>query len=98
MSGSTAGSFPKGATRQVTPLPPDVDPLDTAARALLALERRSREPGVHSTAAAIDPHGWELMEFTLWSGEGPEGLGERYEVLHLSTPDVGRIVGAPPIR
>ncbi len=99
MSGSATGAVPKGATRQVTSLPPDVDPVDTAARAMLALECRSRQPGVHSTAAAIDPFGWELIEFTLWAEAGPDGAGERYEVLHLSTPELGRIVsGPPPVR
>jgi hypothetical protein len=41
---------------------------------------------VHATG--IDPRGWQLVEFTLWPGEPPEGTeGIRYDILHLSTPE-----------
>jgi hypothetical protein len=48
-------------------------------------------PGVHSTAVAIDPRNWELVHFTLWEHAAPDSAGVRYQVLHLSTPQLGDI-------
>jgi len=43
-------------------------------------------PGVFCTAAAVDPATWQLVHFTLWAQSAPEWPGERYEVLHTSSP------------
>ena len=49
-------------------------------------------PGVHSTAAMIDLGSWELLRFTLWSASAaPEGFGDRYRVLHTSTPQLAAL-------
>jgi len=46
-------------------------------------------PGVHSTALGMDPLTWEVMHFILWAESAPDHTaGVRYEVLHLSTPQL----------
>jgi hypothetical protein len=57
----------------------------TVERALAELPCRT--PGVHSTALAVDPRSWELLDFTLWT-EATRAPGTHYEVLHLSTPEL----------
>jgi hypothetical protein len=74
------------ATKNVQLLPPDVDPAGPVAEAVGALNRTAAMPGVHSSAIAVDPSRWELVHFTLWSGEPGIVPGTRYQVLHLSTP------------
>lgn len=76
------------ATKNTLQLEPDVDPAAPVADALQALERTAAMPGVHSTAVAVDPSRWELVHFTLWSGEPGIVPGTRYQVLHLSRPSV----------
>ena len=56
--------------------------------------------GLHSHAVALDPDRWELVRFSLWRDEAA-GMNkaradtvQTYEVLHLSTPPAGRILGA----
>ena len=75
------------ATKHTVLLPPEVDPAESVTAALELLEKTAVSPGVHSTTVAVDPTSWELVHFTLWSGEVPAAvLGTRYQVLHLSTP------------
>jgi hypothetical protein len=75
------------ATKHTELLPPDVDPAEPVAAAVELLEKTAVSPGVHSTAIAVDQTSWELVHFTLWSGDVPGAvLGTRYQVLHLSTP------------
>ena len=60
--------------------------LRTIAQATHAeLNERAGRDGVYACAAAIDPTTWNLINFTLCDREFDES-GERYEVLHLSTP------------
>jgi hypothetical protein len=74
------------ATKNELFLPPDVDPAGPVAEAVENLRDTARLPGVHSSAIAVDPSRWELVQFTLWSGEPGIVPGTRYQVLHLSTP------------
>lgn len=75
------------ATKHTELLPPEVDPAEPVAAAVELLEKTVVSPGVHGTAIAVDPTSWELVHFTLWSGDVPGTmLGTRYQVLHLSTP------------
>ncbi|WP_433012483.1 DUF4865 family protein [Kribbella sp. CA-294648] len=82
-----------GATKNVQLLPPDVDPAGPVAEALEVLRRTAEMPGVHSSAIAVDPARWELVHFTLWTGEPGIVPGTRYQVLHLSTPDTKTLFG-----
>jgi hypothetical protein len=75
------------ATKYTELFPPDVDPGAPVAAAVELLEKTAVSPGVHCTAVAVDPTSWELVHFTLWSGDVPAAVpGTRYQVLHLSTP------------
>ena len=74
------------ATKHVQLIPPDVDPAEPVAAAVALLEKTVGLGGVHSSAIAVDPSRWELVHFTLWSGEPGIVPGTRYQVLHLSTP------------
>jgi hypothetical protein len=74
------------ATRHSSQLAADVDPAGPVSEALEVLRERVTVAGVHSSAIAVDPARWELVHFTLWSGEPGIVPGTRYQVLHLSTP------------
>ncbi len=84
------------ATRRLQSIGRDGDPAQAIAETLADLPARA---GVHSTALAVDTSRWELVVFTLWTeqpvvedGDGDgAGLGERYEVLHLSTPELEKL-------
>jgi hypothetical protein len=88
--GPDRGSVPRVATRRTERFPAEEDPAVTVERALSDLS--SPAPGVYSTALAVDPRGWEVVHFTLWTRDPPpETPGVRYEVLHLSTPGLDAI-------
>ena len=76
------------ATKHTWQLPAEVDPAEPVGEALDTLRQRAAMPGVHSSAIAVDPARWELVHFTLWSGEPEIVPGTRYQVLHLSTPGI----------
>ncbi|GAA1253196.1 DUF4865 family protein [Kitasatospora nipponensis] len=81
----------RAATRRLTPVPPGQDPAEAIERARAALP--AARAGVHSTALAVDTARWELLTFTLWADPAaplPED-GDRYEVLHLSTPELAQL-------
>jgi hypothetical protein len=84
--GTSQGSIPRAASRQVDAIPAEADPAQIIERALSELLTRAHTSGVHSTALAIDPQHWELVRFTLWEHAAPESSETRYQVLHLSTP------------
>ncbi|MEV6132851.1 DUF4865 family protein [Streptomyces violaceusniger] len=87
--GPAAGTAPRAATRHAAPVPAAADPASAVEDALARLAERARTDGVHATALGIDPRGWELIHFTLWEDSAPPSEpGDRYQVLHLSTPDL----------
>ena len=75
------------SSRRSEPIPPGLDP----ATRIEELRQRAATDGVHSTALAIDPRNWELVQFTLWEDTARESAGTRYRVLHLSTPELGEL-------
>ncbi|MDH6119949.1 hypothetical protein ABH930_001189 [Kitasatospora sp. GAS204A] len=80
---------PTAATRLRTPIGPDQDPAEAIESALADLP--ADRPGAHTTALAVDTTCWELLTFTLWTATpGPE-YGERYQVLHLSRPELAQL-------
>lgn len=93
MAGGDVDQPAVGATKNVWQLPAEVDPTEPVAEAMAALERMVELPGVHSSAIAVDPGRWELVHFTLWSGEPGIVPGTRYQVLHLSTPGTKELFG-----
>jgi hypothetical protein len=48
---------------------------------------------VHTAALAVDPTRWEAVRFILWRESAPadEETTERYEVLHLSEPEINAL-------
>jgi hypothetical protein len=72
------------ATKHTEPIPALLDPTGPVDAARERLRERSEQPGVHSTALAVDPERWELVHFTLWTETPPAATGTRYQVLHLS--------------
>ncbi|WP_432046985.1 DUF4865 family protein [Streptomyces asiaticus] len=87
--GPAAGATPRAATRHSEPVPAATDPASAVEGALARLAERARKDGVHTTALGIDPRGWELIHFTLWEESAPPSEpGDRYQVLHLSAPDL----------
>jgi hypothetical protein len=93
-SGPAAQSRPMRATRLVEPFAPDIDPASVVDLAKDEMARRARQPGVHTTAIAIDPQSWKIVHFTLWTDIAMDVPGIRYEVLHLSVPHLQEILSA----
>ncbi|MEU9040245.1 MULTISPECIES: DUF4865 family protein [unclassified Kitasatospora] len=80
---------PTTATRDTVPLPETADPAEAVERALAELPTH---PALHTAAVAVDPSRWELLRFALWHGPAPEDApGARYQVLHLSRPELDRL-------
>ena len=89
--GPATTALPTRATRSVASIPDHVDPAVAVERARSEMQRLANLPDVHSTAVAVDPQGWTLVHFTLWTRIAPDVEGTRYEVLHLSTPHFDEI-------
>ncbi|MFD4553255.1 DUF4865 family protein [Streptomyces sp. NPDC058469] len=51
--------------------------------------RLAGEDGAVLAAAAVDPHSWELVHFSLWEHDTPKAEGDVFQVLHLSAPGRG---------
>ncbi|NUR52743.1 MAG: DUF4865 family protein [Hamadaea sp.] len=87
-AGPARSGPPAKATRRITPIPPPGEPDGMAALVEREIaELSALSDGMHTAALAVDPHHWQLLRFVLWRDAVPESeAGERYEVLHLSTP------------
>ncbi|OIV35735.1 DUF4865 domain-containing protein [Mangrovactinospora gilvigrisea] len=88
-TGPDAAGEPRAAVRRTVRLPAGADPAGVVPAAAEALEERARRAGVHSTALAVDPTRWELVEFTLHTDEPAAPTDPDtalYRVLHLSRP------------
>nr|WP_223244649.1 DUF4865 family protein [Streptomyces sp. CBMA156] len=84
-----AAGPPTSATRETVRLPESADPAEAVERALAELPAH---PALHTAAVAVDPSRWELLRFALWHGPAPEDApGVRYQVLHLSSPELDRL-------
>ena len=95
-AGPAIGATPRGATRSLTPLPPDIDPAPALARAASDLKAFAQSTGLHSALLAVDPRAWELLCFTLWSDRAPaDAPGDRYQVLHFSKPELASVPTGP---
>ena len=90
--GPASADTPVFATRELVALPGDVPPGEAVAQELAAPEPEGT--GWHSRAVAVDPAGWELARFTLWSAAVPDQVAPQataFDVLHASTPHLDRI-------
>ncbi|MEU2064551.1 DUF4865 family protein [Streptomyces sp. NPDC013455] len=77
---------PALAVRRRQPVPEGAELTALMADAVAEAERRAGQDGVVLAAAAVDPHRWELVHFSLWEHDAPKTEGEVFEVLHLSAP------------
>jgi uncharacterized protein DUF4865 len=88
--GITAGparqQLPSAAARLITPLTADVPLPEAIDAAVKDLQQYSTVPGLHTAALAVDLSSWELIRFTAWTQQVPDGHGVRYQVLHTSSP------------
>lgn len=78
LAGPARDTTPRTATRLLGPF----DAFDGTG-----LESLRDNENVHTAAIAVDPDRWEAVRFVLWRDE-PEEAGTRYEVRHLSAPDL----------
>ncbi|BDM68706.1 DUF4865 domain-containing protein [Streptomyces nigrescens] len=89
--GPAAGAVPRAYTRRAETLPEGADLATVVAEAAAEQEELASSDGVHSAVVALDPRHWELIRFTLWvdaAADVPPSAGDRFEVLHLSAPDI----------
>ncbi|WP_035841118.1 DUF4865 family protein [Kitasatospora azatica] len=83
--GPEFGTAPTTAVRRIEPLPLGADPAEAIERAAERLPSTG-----HSTALAVDPARWELLTFSL-GGEELAAEGDRFQVLHLSAPELSEL-------
>ncbi|MEU0333403.1 DUF4865 family protein [Streptomyces sp. NPDC006193] len=83
------------AVRRSRPVPEGVALTAVMEEAVAETERLAAEDGAVLAAAAVDPHRWELVHFSLWEHlrehEAPKADGDVFQVLHLSAPGRGRL-------
>lgn len=92
--GPGATGTPVTATKTVRAISQDESFEARVDTALTTLRDTARRPGVHTTAVAVDPTRWEVVHFTLRTGDAAPELNAasdldtaavRYRVAHLSS-------------
>ncbi|MEV8015900.1 DUF4865 family protein [Streptomyces sp. NPDC086554] len=67
---------------------PDRTPLGPLAAELVhEAERLAYQDGNIYAAVSIDPRTWEALHFSVWDHDSPKGVGDVFQVLHLSAPE-----------
>ncbi|MFJ3898565.1 MULTISPECIES: DUF4865 family protein [unclassified Streptomyces] len=89
--GDAAGSPAVAAVRRRQPIADGGELATVMENAVGETRRLAREDGVVLAAAAVDPHRWELVHFSLWEHDMPKAEGEVFQVLHLSAPGRGAL-------
>ncbi|WP_181772084.1 DUF4865 family protein [Amycolatopsis pittospori] len=89
--GPAFGTPPVAAGKHVEPIPAEADPVTFLGEALDGLREHLRIDGAHSGALAVDPHTWQVVRYSLWSGEAPKSDEVRYTILHLSSPHLDKL-------
>lgn len=85
---------PSAATLQVTAIERHTDPREAVGRARDALASDATSVEMHCAALVVDPTRWEMVQLTLWN-DRVAGPGERFTVLHTSTPDIHALAERP---
>jgi len=99
VAGAARTSAPRFATSRITCLSSDLDrQADGLGMAAFIeeecgrLEEFRNHPHVHTAALALDAQSWRMIRFVAWSTPShPEEAAERYEILHVSTPDIAAL-------
>ncbi|MFI1760975.1 DUF4865 family protein [Streptomyces sp. NPDC020800] len=89
--GGAAGSPAAVAVRQRQPVPAGVELSAVMEDAAREAGRLAAEDGAVLAAAAVDPHHWELVHFSLWEHDAPQADGDVFRVLHVSAPGRDRL-------
>lgn len=87
--GGAAGSPVAVAVRQRQRIAGSGELAAVMEDAVSETQRLAGEDGAVLAAAAVDPHSWELVHFSLWERETPKAEGDVFQVLHLSAPGRG---------
>ncbi|MEU3856410.1 DUF4865 family protein [Streptomyces sp. NPDC028722] len=85
------GAHAAFAVRRRQPVPEGVELPALMEEAVAEAERLAGEDGAVLAAAAVDPHRWELVHFSLWEHAAAKADGDVFEVLHLSAPGRDRL-------
>ncbi|MFJ9819640.1 DUF4865 family protein [Streptomyces sp. NPDC101151] len=88
--GAVADSPAAFAVRRRQPVPDGAELAALMREAVAETERLAAEDGAVLAAAAVDPHRWELVHFSLWEHDAPKADGDLFQVLHLSAPGRAR--------
>ncbi len=92
-AGAARAAQPRAASLRSTALPIDMRP------ELDALTELGNRADVHTAALVADPKDWRLIRFVLWADDvAADEDGERFEVLHLSAPDIHELRGMTDVR
>jgi hypothetical protein len=90
--GQAQGVTPVAATRERSAIAREADLVQAARDAVADVKSLASRDDVFICASAIDPRTWERVTFTLWTQAPPvDARGERYEVVHLSSPEMDAI-------
>lgn len=87
--GGAAGSPAVVAVRRRQPIAEGGELATVMENAVGETRRLAGEDGAVLAAAAVDPHRWELVHFSLWEHDAPKTEGDVFQVLHLSAPGRG---------
>jgi hypothetical protein len=91
--GPASGDGPLFATRERIAIPQEADLSQAARDAVAEVDALAAQSNVFVSACAIDPRTWERVVFALWNGTPDSGArGERYEVLHVSRPELDALL------
>ncbi|MEU5686443.1 DUF4865 domain-containing protein [Streptomyces venezuelae] len=85
--GSASGAVPRAAIRRRQRVPASMHLPGTAAELAAEAGRLARNEGAVSALTAVDPRTWEAVHFSLWESEAPQGVGDVFQVLHVSAPE-----------
>ncbi|GLS18689.1 DUF4865 domain-containing protein [Labrys miyagiensis] len=94
LAGAEPLSAATAATIREEAMPPDIDPSLAVSSALEQAAERVGQPGVCLSALAVDPQSWQIVHFALSAGEPAGDAGTRYEVGHISRPEISAILQA----
>ncbi|KOV57235.1 DUF4865 family protein [Streptomyces sp. MMG1121] len=85
------GTRPTFAVRRRQPVPQGIELAGLMEDAAAEAGRLADEDGAVLAAAAVDPHRWELVHFSLWEHDTPKADGDVFQVLRLSAPGRDRL-------
>ncbi|MQY11702.1 hypothetical protein SRB5_18210 [Streptomyces sp. RB5] len=86
--GAAYGARGDVAVRRTRAVLPGEDAASVVEEERAALGKLAGAEGLRCAAVGVDPRTWEVVAFSLWAGGAAPGGGERYEVLHVSAPEV----------